>query len=78
MPDDETHPVMAIQLLDRGRAVESLKKVREFHALYAPPPPAAVIPDEAALRALAEEENNRPLGRLEIIDRVKAAKKNQV
>ena len=78
MPDDETHPVMAIQLLDRGRAVEALRKVREFHALYAPPPPAAVIPDEAALRALAEEENNRPLGRLEIIDRVKAAKKNQV
>ncbi|SDP05597.1 PH domain-containing protein [Nakamurella panacisegetis] len=78
MPDDETHPLMAIQLLDRGRAVEALQKVREFHARYAPPPPAAVIPDEATLQALAEQENNRPLGRLEIIDRVKAAKKNPI
>ena len=78
MPDDETHPLMAIQLLDRGRAVDALHKVREFHARYAPPPPAAVIPDEAAMRALAEQENNRPLGRLEIIDRVKAAKNKQV
>lgn len=77
MPDDETHPVMAIQLLDRGRAVDSLHKVREFHAQYAPPPPSAVIPDEAALRRLAEQENNRPLGRLEIIDRVKAAQNKQ-
>ena len=77
MPDDETHPVMAIQLLDRGRAVEWLHKVRDFHALYAPPPPAAVVPDEAAMRRLAEQENNRPLGRLEIIDRVKAAKNKQ-
>lgn len=74
MPDDETHPVMAIQLLDRGRAVESLQKVRKIHAAYAPPPPKAVIPDEAAMKLLEEQENNRPLGRLEIIDRVKAAK----
>ncbi len=74
MPDDETHPVMAIQLLDRGRAVESLQAVRQLHALYAPPPPKAVIPDEAALKILEEQENNRPLGRLEIIDRVNAAK----
>src|ERR1700712_1003854 len=40
MPDDETHPVMAIQLLDRGRAVDALHRVREFHARYAPPPPS--------------------------------------
>lgn len=74
MPDDETHPVMAIQLLDRGRAVESLKAVRKLHGLYAPPPPVALIPDAAALKILQDQENNRPLGRLEIIDRVNAAK----
>ena len=75
MPDDETHPVMAIQLLDRARAVDSLQAVRKLHARYAPPPPAQVVPDEAALRILEQQENNRPLGRLEIIDRIKAAKK---
>ncbi|MET3806887.1 hypothetical protein ABIB25_003907 [Nakamurella sp. UYEF19] len=74
MPDDETHPVMAIQLLDRGRAVESLQAVRKLHAQYGPPPPKSTVPDEKALRLLEEQENNRPLGRLEIIDRVKAAK----
>src|ERR1700712_1143639 len=74
MPDDETHPVMAIQLLDRGRAVESLGKVRAFHEKYAPPPPKATMPDEQLMRALEQQENDRPLGRLEIIDRVNAAK----
>lgn len=73
MPDDETHPVMAIQLLDRGRAVESLQAVRKLHAKYAPPPPKSLVPDEKALRLLEEQENNRPLGRLEIIDRANAA-----
>ncbi len=73
MPDDETHPVMAIQLLDRGRAVESLQAVRRLHEKYAPPPPKSSVPDEEAMRRLEEQENNRPLGRLEIIDRVKAA-----
>jgi len=74
MPDDETHPVMAIQLLDRGRAVQALKDVRELHQKYAPPPPKSSVPDEQAMRKLAELENNRPLGRLEIIDRINAAK----
>ena len=74
MPDDETHPVMAIQLLDRSRAVESLKEVRALHEKYAPPPPKSRAPDAEAMRLLEEQENNRPLGRLEIIDRVKAAK----
>ncbi len=73
MPDDETHPVMAIQLLDRGRAVESLRAVRDLHARFAPPPPSQTLPDEKEMRLLEEQENNRPLGRLEIIDRVKAA-----
>ena len=75
MPDDETHPVMAIQLLDRGRAVESLKAVRALHEKYAPPPPEPPAPDLEALRRVAEEQSRRPLGRLEIIDRVNAIKK---
>jgi len=74
MPDDETHPVMAIQLLDRGRAVGSLKAVRELHQKYAPPPPKSTLPTEESMKQLEQQENNRPLGRLEIIDRVKAAK----
>lgn len=74
MPDDETHPVMAIQLLDRSRAVESLQQVRGLQAEYGPPPPKSTVPDEEAMRRLEEQENNRPLGRLEIIDRVNAAK----
>ncbi len=74
MPDDETHPVMAIQLLDRGRAVASLAAVRELHQKYAPPPPKSSVPDEEAMRLLEEQENSRPPGRLEIIDRVNAAK----
>jgi len=74
MPDEETHPVMAIQLLDRGRAVESLRAVRELHEKYAPPPPKPPVPDEEALRRMREQENNRPLGRLEIIDRANAAR----
>jgi len=74
MPDDETHPVMAIQLLDRNRAVQALRAVRQIHATYAPEPPKRVVPDEQALRLLEEQENNRPLGRLEIIDRINAAK----
>ena len=75
MPDDETHPVMAIQLLDRNRAVESLKSVRALHEKYAPPAPKPPPPDLEALRRAADEQAKRPLGRLEIIDRVNAAKK---
>ena len=75
MPDDETHPVMAIQLLDRGRAVDHLKAVRALHEQYAPPPPAPPVPDPELTRRLAEEQSRRPLGRLEIIDRINAGKK---
>ncbi len=74
MPDEEIHPVMAIQLLDRGRAVESLHAVRELHAKFAPPPPKPSVADMEIQRQLLERENNRPLGRLEIIDRANAAR----
>ena len=75
LPDDETHPVMAIQLLDRGRAVESLKKVRALHEKYAPAPPQPPAPDPEAARLRSVELGKRPLGRLEIIDQVNAVKK---
>ncbi len=39
MPDDEVKPVMAIQAMDRGRAVKALEEVRALQATYAPPPP---------------------------------------
>lgn len=69
LPDDEVHPVMAIQSLDRGRAVRALEQVRRLHDTYAPPESrphqmAATVDDAAYAR---------PLGRLEMIDLEKAA-----
>ena len=71
MPDDETHAIMAIQAIDKQRAVVALRAVRELVARYAPPPP--VRPPGWEER-LMQAELDRPLGRLEIIDRQKAAK----
>ena len=71
LPDDETHALMAIQALDKGRAVTSLRKLRALHAKYAPPPPA---PPPSHMEELKRIEEDRPLGRLEIIDRQMAAK----
>lgn len=71
MPDDEVKPVMAIQAMDRGRAVKALEDVRALQATYAPPPlppPAPRTPDQ---------DPPRPLGRLEIIDRQKAAARDR-
>ena len=69
LPDDETHPVMAIQALDRARAVRALEQVRALHDRFAPPQsrprPMTIEVDEAAYA--------RPLGRLEMIDLEKAA-----
>lgn len=70
LPDDETHAVMAIQAIDKQRAVDALREVRALHAKYAPPAPE---PAPAHEQELAREEADRPLGRLEIIDREKAA-----
>jgi hypothetical protein len=71
MPDDEMKPVMAIQAMDRGRAVRALEAVRDLQATYGPPPiagPPARTP---------EQDPPRPLGRLEIIDRQKAAARDR-
>ena len=75
LPDDEVYPVMAIQSMDKGRAVEWLRRARELHAQYAPPPPPPPAPEVLAAREaeLLRRENDRPLGRLEKIDRIKAA-----
>lgn len=75
LADDETFPVTAIQAMDRQRAVQSLKAVRAVHATYAPTPP--VVSPEAAEKARRRRAAAPPrqLGRLEQIDREKAAKR---
>ncbi len=73
MPDDEVKPVMAIQAIDRARAVRALERVRALQAQYGPPPPQPA----ASQRARPEDDLARPLGRLEIIDREKAAARDR-
>jgi Bacterial PH domain len=73
MPDDETKPLMAIQAMDRGRAVRALEQVRELQARYGPPAPAPKTPPVLT----PEMDEQRPLGRLEIIDRQKAAARDR-
>jgi len=72
MPDDEVKAVMAIQAMDRGRAVRALEQVRALQAQYGPPPPLST-----ARQVTAEDDEQRPLGRLEIIDRRKAAARDR-
>ncbi len=72
MPDDETKPIMAIQAMDRARAVKALDAVRELQAKYAPPPPTPSVSKHPLT-----EDPPRPLGRLEIIDRQKAAARDR-
>lgn len=67
LADDEVMSVMAIQGMDKQRAVDALREVRALHDRYAPPP------TRRERLPLPPEDPNRPLGRLEIIDRRKAA-----
>ena len=75
MPDDEVKAVMAIQAMDRGRAVTALERLRALHERYAPPPPVPSAPAERS--GPTEQDPQRPLGRLEIIDRQKAAERDR-
>jgi Bacterial PH domain len=70
LADDEIVSVMAIQALDRSRAVEALKRVRALHAQYAPKPPTRANGTD---RQFKVTDPARPLGRLEQIDMIKAA-----
>lgn len=78
LADDETLPLMAIQAMDRQRAVEALKQIRALHAEYAPkapqPTPEAIERTRRRIVAEAAAAAARPLGRLEQIDRAMAAK----
>ena len=65
MADDEQMPVMAIQAMDRQRAVESLRTARSLIDRFAP---KVHEPREHRV-----SDPVRPLGRLEQIDRIKAA-----
>lgn len=67
LADDEVMSLMAIQGMDRERAVVALREVRSLHARFAPEQSRRARPPMPA------EDPNRPLGRLEIIDREKAA-----
>ena len=67
LADDEVMSVMAIQSMDKHRAVVALREVRALHDHYAPPETRTARPP------VPDEDPNRPLGRLEIIDRQKAA-----
>lgn len=79
LPDDETFPILAIQALDKGRAVTALKDLRELYEAHRVVD--EIDPEDAAqdgfLRQQRREEvaaaANRQLGRLEVIDRLKAA-----
>jgi len=62
LADDEYISIMAIQAMDKQRAVESLREVRDLQASYGPPPK---IKAEVPLAP----EPYRELGRLEKIDR---------
>ena len=78
MPDDEVKAVLAIQAMDRGRAVTALERLRALHQRYAPPPPVPSAPSAAVERTgPTEQDPQRPLGRLEIIDRQKAAERDR-
>ena len=65
MADDELMPVMAIQAIDRQRAVTALRTARALIEKYAPPLPP--------VREYRMPDPVRPLGRREQIDRMKAA-----
>lgn len=81
MPDDEVKAVMAIQAMDRGRAVTALERLRTLHQRYAPPPPVPSVPSVPSApverTGPTEQDPQRPLGRLEIIDRQKAAERDR-
>jgi hypothetical protein len=77
LADDETYPVLAIQAMDTQRAVDALAAVREMHRAHASSTSeqSAHALEQARRREQAEAAAaaSRPLGRLEIIDREKAA-----
>ncbi len=78
LADEETHPLMAIQAMDRSRAIDALREVRALHELHRPtsPKPSPEAAERARRQAQAEAAAAaaRPLGRLEVIDRELAAK----
>ena len=43
LADDDTYMVMAIQAMDRQRAVDALRDVRALHRTYGPPEPTAAV-----------------------------------
>lgn len=69
LADDETYPVVAIQAMDRDRALRALRELRAAFEEWAPPrpvPSAQALADRLERARIAQE--SRPLGRLEVQD----------
>jgi Bacterial PH domain len=66
MADDETMPIMAIQAMDRQRAVTALQTARDLHERFG-------VPVAEPTREFKVTDPDRPLGRLEQIDQMKLA-----
>lgn len=69
LPDDETYPIVAIQAMDRQRAVDALRQLRALADRYAVEAPR--LSAQAQRRwdeQLRRQEQQRPLGRLELQD----------
>ena len=59
LPDDEYIPVMAIQAVDKERAVEAMDKVRELRARYRPDLSLTLSDIATSSRALAPFAGHR-------------------
>ncbi len=77
MPDDEIRAVMAIQAMDKQFAVDQLARVREFRDRFGPAPTTPRVSDADREREALIAELNRPLGRLELIDREMRGRKQK-
>lgn len=76
LADDETYPLVAVQTMDRERAVVALKELRAIFDTFAIDRPEQSPEAVAARQAeLLEAERRRPLGRLEVIDLQRSRKK---
>jgi hypothetical protein len=76
LADDESYPLMAIQAMDRERALTAIQQLRALMDRYAVNRPEPTEQARAAAQAEAERAlAARPLGRLEIQDLHRLAKK---
>jgi hypothetical protein len=76
LADDESYPIMAIQAMDRERALAALQRLRALLDRYAVNRPEPTDQAREQARVQAERElAARPLGRLELEDLQRLARK---